>query len=96
MRSINWSEVSYEDYHQNIDYLLSEWSEKSAKKFIDEVERTLELLVKNPKMYPLSNYEGLRKAVITKQITLYYKIQKDSIILVRFWNNYQNSDFMNT
>ncbi len=94
MLSVNWSEISQKDYNKNIDYLLSEWSEKVAKKFIKEVERTLNLLVKNPKMYPLSDYEGIRKAVITKQITLYYKIEKDNIILIRFWNSYQNSDFM--
>ena len=51
MLSINWSEVSQKDYNKNIDYLLSEWSEEVAKKFIKEVEKTLNLLVKNPPRY---------------------------------------------
>ena len=90
MVQIIWSEEAKEDYHQNIDYLLSEWSEKSASEFIEEVDTVLELIKTYPKIYPASNYRSARKAVIRKQITLFYKIGDDGIYLLRFWNNHQD------
>ncbi|RUA38532.1 MAG: type II toxin-antitoxin system RelE/ParE family toxin [Bacteroidetes bacterium] len=73
-----------------MDYLIREWSEESAINFIDEVELVLDLLKINPKLYPKSDYKSIRRAVVLKQITLFYQIEKSSIFLVRFWNNYKN------
>jgi plasmid stabilization system protein ParE len=35
---IIWSDDALKDYHQNIDFLRTEWSEKSAQEFIDDVD----------------------------------------------------------
>jgi len=40
MRTVHWNELAKLDYYNNIDYLLREWSEKEAQKFIDEVNET--------------------------------------------------------
>jgi plasmid stabilization system protein ParE len=44
MKEIIWSDEAIQDYHQNIEYLMSKWSEESASAFIEEVEATLELI----------------------------------------------------
>lgn len=87
---IIWSEDAKSDYHQNIDYLISEWNENVARRFIREVENILALLETNPDLYPNTGYKQVKKAVILKQITLYYHIEGKTIYLVRFWNNYQD------
>ncbi len=87
---IIWSEDALLDYHQNIDYLLIDWSESVALQFVEEVEGVIELIQINPELYPLTDYRGIRKALIRKQITLFYKVVDDSIYLIRFWNNYQD------
>jgi len=87
---IIWSEDALLDYHQNIDYLLVDWSESVALQFVEEVEGVIELIQINPELYPLTDYRGIRKALIRKQITLFYKVAEDNVFLIRFWNNYQD------
>ena len=90
---IIWSEDAVNDYHNTIEYLLSKWTEKSAISFIEEVDSILELIQILPEIFPeFSDFPDVRRAVIRKQISLFYKIDKDTIYLVRFWNNYQNPD----
>ncbi|MCG8322760.1 MAG: type II toxin-antitoxin system RelE/ParE family toxin [Cytophagales bacterium] len=91
---IIWSEEAAEDYYQNIGYLLESWSEKSAMNFINEVDSVLEIIKERPEVYPLSGYRSVRKAVIRKQITLFYKVEGTRVYLVRFWNNYQDPESM--
>lgn len=87
---ILWSEDAVNDYHENIEYLLKEWSEKVASQFIDEVDVVLEIIKLNPKIYPKTDYKSICRAVIRKQITLFYQRKKDVVYLVRFWNNYKD------
>ncbi|MEQ9229213.1 MAG: type II toxin-antitoxin system RelE/ParE family toxin [Cyclobacteriaceae bacterium] len=89
---IIWSEEARLDFEQNIHYLVQAWTEESAKNFIQEVEAVIELIRENPKLFPLSDYKNVRRAVIRKQVTLFYKEDDSSIYLVRFWNTYQNPD----
>lgn len=92
---IVWSEHAKIDYYENIEYLLKDWSEESAINFIEEVESTLELLKINPKPYPKSDYKLIRRAVIRKQITLFYQEKGSLIYLVRFWNTFKDPRSLN-
>jgi plasmid stabilization system protein ParE len=85
-----WSDDALIDYNQNIDYLLKEWSEKVALEFVEDVEATIELINDFPELYPLTEYLGVRKALVRKQITLFFRIKDEKIYLIRFWNNYQD------
>ncbi|KYG74477.1 plasmid stabilization system protein ParE [Roseivirga ehrenbergii] len=87
-----WSDDAFEDYLENIRFLIRRWSEKSAINFIDEVDTIIDLLKLNPEAFPLSNYKSIRRAVVRKQITLFYKVEDETIILVRFWNTYKNPE----
>jgi plasmid stabilization system protein ParE len=87
---IIWSDEAITDYQQNIDYLLKEWSEQVATEFIEDVETVIELIKSHPELYPLTDYKEIRKAVIRKQITLFFKSKERVIHLIRFWNNYQD------
>ena len=89
---IIWSDEAIADYHQNIDYLLKEWPTQVAVEFIEDVETVIELMRSNPELYPLTDYQGVRKAVIRKQITLFFKVTDNALHLIRFWNNYQNTE----
>lgn len=89
---IIWSDEAIADYHQNIHYLESEWSAKVAREFIDDVEVVIDLIKMHTKLYPLTDFKEIRKAVIRKQITLFFKVKDEMIYLIRFWNNYQNPE----
>lgn len=87
-----WTEKATNDYLSNIEYLLRKWSQESASNFIDEVDSILELLIVNPDAFPKTDYLEIRKVVIRKQISLFYKIVDDNIYLLRLWNTYQNPE----
>ena len=85
-----WTDEALADYHQNIDFLSKECTDQVALDFIEDVDAVISLIVSRPELFPLTDYRGIRKAVVRKQITLFYKISHNSIQLIRFWNNYQD------
>jgi plasmid stabilization system protein ParE len=88
MKTFVWTENALKDYHQNIDYLLREWSEKEALIFIGDVDSILFSLKSGNIQYKESNYHGIRECLVCKQITLYYRhLRSNEIELLRFWNN---------
>ena len=55
MKTFVWTENALKDYHQNIDYLLREWSEKEALIFIGDVDSILFSLKSGNIQYKESN-----------------------------------------
>ena len=89
---IVWSDDAVADYHQNIDFLLEKWSVQVAVEFMEDVETIIELVERQPEKYPLTDYQGIRKAVVRKQITLFFRLKDETIHLIQFWNNYQDPE----
>ena len=79
MKRIIWSDEAIQDYHQNIKYLISQWSEESASSFIEEVEATLELIQFKPEIYPMSEYKSVRRSVIKTNYTLLFGRRRISL-----------------
>lgn len=88
--NIIWSSQAKKDYWQNIDYLEAEWTFQDVINFIEKVERTIDLLSMKNVEFISTNYRNVNQVVITKQITLYYRIESGKLELLRFWNNYQD------
>ncbi len=91
--NVIWSPQAKKDYWQNIDYLDAEWSFQVTLNFIEKVEETIQLLTQKNVEFISTHYKNVHKVVITKHITLYYKINSNQLELLRFWNTYQ--DFEN-
>jgi len=93
--TIKWSEKAKEDYFQIIDYLLDNWGKNSAKKFVNTVLHTLDLISKMPTIYPLTKYrKNLRRCIVVKQVSMYYQVNENDIelFIVRFYDNRRNPD----
>lgn len=88
--NVVWSPQAQKDYWQNIDYLEKKWTFQDVLNFIEKVDNTINLLLKNKIQFIATNYKNVNKIVITKQITLYYRINYNTIELLRFWNTYQD------
>jgi len=87
---IEWTLASRNDYWQNIEYLENDWSEKEVFHFINEVDFSLNLLLKGNVIFNKSEYPNVYKMVLIKQITIYYTIENETIYVLRFWNNHQD------
>lgn len=85
-----WSPQAKIDYWKNIEYLEINWTENEVINFINTVDKNLELILSGIPIYRKTDYRNIFSVPILKQITLFYRIQKDEIQLLRFWNNYQD------
>ncbi|WP_088656214.1 type II toxin-antitoxin system RelE/ParE family toxin [Geofilum rhodophaeum] len=96
MRTVHWNKIARLDYFDNIDYLLRDWSEKEAQEFIDAVDETEFILIQGNVEFQNTDMPEIKRCVICKQITLFYRIiDKKNIELLRFWNNYQHANKLN-
>jgi hypothetical protein len=96
MRTIRWNKLARLDYFNNIDYLLLNWSEKEAQNFIDQVWEIENILAKGNVEFQNTDRLGIKRCVINKQISLFYRvIDGKTIEILRFWNNNQNLKYQN-
>ena len=90
MISIIWTDLAIDDFSENIYYLEKEWTEKEVIRFNKKVNEVLDKLSKGNIKFKSTDYKNIFQIVILKQITLFYELDKNNIILLRFWNNYQD------
>lgn len=95
MRKISWNLLAKLDYFENIDFLLENWSEKEAQQFINEVNHIEFILKQGNVDFQQTDIEGVKRVVIRKQITLFYRTIDNHIEFLRFWNNNKNIDKLN-
>ncbi len=86
-----WSEEAKETFNQNILYLEKEWSQSVIDNFLDKTDEAISTISKHPLLFPVVSKENrVHKCLVVTQISLYYRIVKNEIHLITFWNNYQN------
>jgi len=90
---ILWSDEALKNLKTIINYLETNWSEKELKQFAKLLDKRLILIKGNPYMFPKINHPNdIRKSVLSKQTTIFYKIVNHTIRLVALFDNRQNSE----
>ena len=95
MAQIIWTERSKLDYWDNIEYLEREWTEKEIIRFNKKKNEVLSSLLQENVVFKSTNYKNIFEVIVIKQITLFYEVKEENIILLRFWNNYQDPKKLN-
>ena len=96
MRNVLWNNKAKLDYFENIDFLLAKWSKKEAQEFIDEVHHVEYILSIGNVDFQDTDFVGVKRLVIRKQITLFYRIiDAHNLELLRFWNNSKDINKLN-
>ena len=86
-----WMPEAIETYAQKISYLAQEWNEGVVVNFMDKTDEMIAHIKANPLLLQAVNKKKkVHRCIIVPQVSLYYKIRKDQIDLITFWNNYQN------
>ncbi len=71
-----------------LDYLKSKWGVKKAKEIYNKIELVLAFISEMPKIYPSSQLsQHLRKCVLSKQTSIYYRIKKGYVEIVSIRDN---------
>lgn len=86
--SIIWTREAVRNLDEITEYLLEFWSERELKIFLDNLEKLLTLISQSPTLFPASNKgNSLRRAVLSKQTTVFYSFDSDEITLISLFNN---------
>lgn len=89
--TIYWSKRADKKFDEIISFLNDEWGETVTKTFVRKVYDFLEILQVFPEIGSLESKENnIRGFVIVKQLTLFYKIKNDKIVLLNFFDNRMN------
>jgi plasmid stabilization system protein ParE len=88
---IRWTPRAISEFQKAVDYLEIEWGDTVRKAYIARIEFVIELIKKFPTLYPTtSSRPGVRRCVITKHNSLYYRIADDYIEILTFYDNRSN------
>ncbi len=91
--NVRWTRKADRSFNGIVDYLLDIWTAEIATNFVDIVDQTIKLIVKNPEMFKVSQYDNIsREAFITKHTTMFYRILDDTIEIEYFWGNFDDPE----
>ncbi len=87
---IFWTDEAINNLEDILDYLRTRWANREIENFKKRLSKQIDLIEQNPKLFPISQFNPrLRKAVLSKQTTIFYEISGYSIYLVYLFNNKQ-------
>jgi plasmid stabilization system protein ParE len=90
---IQWTKRAEKSFDKIVEYIEEEWSEASAKKIVRKTDKLLGQIAENPEMCPaIEGKEKVRKGLVTKQTSVFYKIMDNFIRLITFWDNRRDPD----
>lgn len=90
-RKVVISKIAEKKLESLFDYLIEEWSVEVKRKFVERLDSSIEIIKSRPEIFPESKKgNGLRKCVITKQTTLYYRFNSQQINVVTIFDTRQD------
>lgn len=88
---IKWTKRADKKFDKVIDYLLTEWGDKTTKTFVKKVYNFLDLLSFYPEIGSIENEEKeIRGFPVTKQIIIFYRLSNSTVIILDFFDNRQS------
>ena len=90
---IKWTDNALRELKNTFNYLEKNWTSKELTKLSLDIERTISLISNNPKIFPISDSINVRKVVIKKLNTMYYREKNDDLVeILSFFSNRQKPD----
>ena len=86
-----WSPASKEEYADIIGFVEDEFGINAALKLLDKTDAIIDSISIFPTTFPSSpSRKDIRKAVISKYLSVYYRFNNVEVQLLHFWDNRQN------
>ncbi|QQY81229.1 type II toxin-antitoxin system RelE/ParE family toxin [Tamlana sp. s12] len=90
-RKVVISKTAEKKLEKLFEYLINEWSLKIKKDLVEKLDSSIEIIKNQPEIFPESKKGNrLRKCVITKQTTLYYRYNSKRINIVTIFDTRQD------
>lgn len=92
-KQIIWAPLAENDFAAILDYLDKNWDSKVALNFIDLTKNIIEQISISPKQYPvIFKNKRIRKCVLTKHNSLFYRESKVQIEILRIYDTRQDPE----
>lgn len=92
-KHVIWSPLSEKDFEDILEYLSDNWGQRIASNFIDVTENIINQISINPKQFPIIYVrKRIRKCVLTKHNSLFYRERRDHIEILRIYDTRQDPD----
>jgi len=90
-KPIIWSPLSEKDFESILDYLQNSWDAQVAKDFMEITDKLVNHISVNPKLFPvIHKKKRIRKCVLTKHNSLFYRERKEAIDILRIYDTRQD------
>lgn len=88
-----WSDEALKSLKGIIEYLENNWTKKEITKFVNLLEKRISVIVSNPFSFPVVIHpKKIRKAVVSKQISIFYLPDNSQITILSLFDNRRNPD----
>lgn len=87
---IVWSDEALINLNEIISYIEFRWTDKEITAFLISLKSLIHTIQHKPTAFPLSKNFQIRRAVLSKQTTLYYSVTKDFITIISLFDNRKN------
>lgn len=86
-----WTDHALDELRQTVSYLEENFSEREIQRLATKIESTLTLIATQPAMFPESpSRKGVRRAIILRFNSLYYRVKHRQIEILSFFSNRQD------
>lgn len=89
-RKVVLSTTAQKKLERLLVYLLEKWTVKVKNEFVEKLDECIDIIKQQPEAFPESTKrKGLRRCVVTKQTTLYYRFNSKRINVVTLFDTRQ-------
>ena len=95
MRELSFSKKSIKDIKEISEYIEAKFSIRIKLEFLGRLKKNLDYVASSPESFPLTEYEELRKCVVSKQTSIFFKMRSKDIVVVSVFDTRQNPKKIN-
>lgn len=89
---IIWSPKAKTELAEILAFIEIQFGSEVAADCVFLVDSMIEKIAAFPEMFPSFGDYHIRKAVVQKNLSLFYRFQRDQIDILKVWDNRQNPD----
>ena len=88
---VEWTKRAQTTFNKTVDYLQKEFGDKSAEKFIQKIDRYVDLIAGNPQFGKVEEVEKyIRGILVSNYSYIFYRIEKEKVIVLKFFDGRQD------
>ena len=93
LKPVKWSSLADDDFANLLEYLFNIWKQKVTLNFINILDDCISKIQSNPENFPYYDENlNIRKCVVTKHNSIFYKETEFRIEILRLYDTRQNPD----